>query len=117
MKFTLIENLSVTLTSEPIDVNALLVAAMFGGKAPTDIAFYNQDKVYNKQAKILVTDNNGSMTIYTCKADGTTGPFDITKWTQFNLFAGSGVGGSGSLNDGAVLSRFNSSIIDTVMNI
>lgn len=57
------------------------------------------------------------MTIYTYETDGTTGPFDITKWTQFNLFAGSGVGGSGSLNDGAVLSRFNSSIIDTVMNI
>ena len=118
MKFTLIENLSVTLISEPININSLVMAAMFGGAAPTDIQLYDTKKTYNKQNKILVKNDSGAISIYTCKRDGVTGEYNPADWTMYNLFAGSGTGGgSGSLNDGALLSRFNNSVIDTVMNI
>ena len=118
MKFTLIENLSVTLTSEPIDINSLVISAMFGGAAPTNIQLYDSSKTYNKQSKILVKNETGAVSIYTCKRDGVTGEYNPADWILYNLFAGSGTGGgSGSLNDGALLSRFNNSIIDTVMNI
>ena len=117
MKYTLIEDISVTLTSQPMDINQLLVTAMFGGDV-TLPQLYDPTKTYNKGSKILYTDPaTGRVTIYSCKKDGVTGTFDLANWTLYNLFQGAGGGSGSAMNDVSLINTLNNLTIARLIHI
>lgn len=117
MKYTFIEDISVTLTSQPLDINQLLVTAMFGGDV-TSPQLYDPTKTYNKGAKILYIDpTSGKATIYSCKKDRVTGAFDVANWTLYNLFQGSGGGGGSAMSDVSLVTTLNNITVGRLLNI
>lgn len=116
MRYTLLENLSVSLTTEPLDMSQLIAAALFGGSLTTPTA-YSSTKVYAKSEKILYTDpSTGKIEILYCKSAGTTGAFDATKWAIYSLFDGSGAGGN-AMSDTTLINTLNNITIGSLLNI
>lgn len=117
-QFTLLEDMTETLTKEPVTADQIIYAAMFGG-AFSGIKPYDSTTTYSKTDHILYTNTDGSICILTPKRDGVTGTFDMTKWSVYNLLAGSG-GGSGSgnaMSDTKLVTNLNNIIVGSIMKI
>lgn len=116
MKFTLIENLATSLTTEPMDMDQLIAAALFGGSLSIP-KVYDPTKTYAKNDKILYTDpTTGKIEILYCKEAGTTGTFDITNWEVYSLFDGSGAGGN-AMSDATLINTLNNITIGKLIHI
>lgn len=116
MLYTELENLTQTLATEQMDINQLMVAAMFGGSASVP-SVYDPTKTYNKNDKILVTDpTTGAIQILTCKTDSTTGTFDQSHWVEFNLFSGSGSGSGNAMGDTTLVTALDNLSVCRLLN-
>lgn len=116
-KVTLIENLEVSMANEPLALDQLIVAALFGGdlKVP---AYYDSTVTYNKNDKILYKDpTTGKIYILYCKHNATTGTFDLTKWSQCSLFDGAGSGSGSAMGDVVLLQNLDNTLISRLLHI
>lgn len=112
---TLIEDLSVTVASEPLSMDQVITAALFGGSFTVPDA-YDSTKTYSKNDKITRTNENGTPVIYVCKTSGTTGTFDSTKWAVYSLFDSNS--GTADLTDGSAMAiAIDNQLVASIVNL
>ena len=117
MKVTLIENLDASMVTEPLSVEQLMVAALFGGDLKTP-SYYDTATTYNKNDKIMYKDpTTGKISILYCKQAATTGSFDISKWSQYSLFDGAGTSSGSSASSTVVTRNLDNNIVARLLNI
>lgn len=104
------------MVSEPLDMDQLIAAALFGG-ALTVPKVYDSTQTYAKNDKILYTDpSTGKIEILYCKTAGTTGTFSMTNWAAYSLFDGSGAGGN-AMSDSTLINTLNNITIGRLLNL